>query len=196
MLLPLLCLVNLLGTQIQLDPLPQAQYRPAIIGGQREVVLGPQLQYETTMQIDYDKYVDAVVGDHYVSPAGSANYSEGFIRWSVKDDSLFNSPCRLLKMDCLTKGVNHYVTKKIEYSSSNSTSWWITPEGKLLRQSVRLIDPTGQKSAECVYWSDHIEVSIVDAKGRRAFTVFPNVDLSLVDAQFKPMVVDNTVVLR
>jgi hypothetical protein len=147
------------------------------------------------MQVRYENEVPAQLGYGRVLGDALLIAAMGYVRWSVTDGSLFDQPCRILKMDGTTKGSFTFKTRRVEYATRNTTTYWITKEGKLLRQSVHLSDPTETKVSECVFGADHIDVSVSDHKGRRSFTVYPSVDLSLVDLQFKPMIVDNKVVL-
>ena len=185
----------LLVAHHQDGPLPRFKYIPAASAGQREIVLGPQLQYDTTMEVRLEKETPTEFTPNKVLGPAIMDYALGYVRWSVTDGKLFDTPCRILKMDGVTKGENRTKTKNITYGTQNTTTYWITQTGKLLRQSVHLIDPEEVKVAECVYWSDHIEVSVSDARGRRSFTVNPNIDLSLIDNQFKPMIADNKIIL-
>jgi hypothetical protein len=168
--------------------IPKSVMRPAVTAGQREVVLGPKLQYNIVMEVRCETDTPAVIGAGRIAPPSNFDYSIGYVSWSVTDGELFNKPCRILKTEGTTKG--EYVTKlkRYPYVCQNTTTYWILPDGKLLRQSVELIDPDSKRHAEAVFWSDHIEVSIADAKNSRSFTIFPNIDLSLLDAQFKPMI--------
>jgi len=185
----------LLGAQGIVQPLPKFQYNPALTPGQREVALGPELQPDVTMEVRYEHETPAQFTPHKILGPSNMVYAQGYVRWSVIDGNLFDKPCRIIKMDGITKGENVFKINKIQYSTRNTTTYWVALDGKLLRQSVHLLDPTGPKVAECVFWSDHIEVSVADQKGRRSFTVYPKVDLSLIDLQFRPMIVADKIVL-
>jgi len=193
--IPFLSMFVILGWQTTFEGLPTATYVPAVSPGEREIVLGPALQGDVTMEVRFEKDIPAEFTPNKILGPTWTEYSQGYVRWEVKDGALFDKPCRILKTEGITRGTNKTKLKVLEYATRNSTTYWITPEGKLLRQSVTLVDPRETKTAECVFWSDHVEVSTSDKRGRRAFTVYPNIDLSLVDLQFKPMIQDNKIVL-
>jgi len=195
MAIPFVSVLVLLSAQAQVEGLPKFVFKPAVTAGQREIVLGPQIQYDVTMEVRREKEVDTQFTPNKILGPALFTYSLGYVRWTCSDGKLFEKPCRILKMEGVTKGSNQTKTKTIEYATRNDTTYWITPEGKLLRQSVHLRGPDDNKDAECVFWADHIEVSVIDKRGRRSFTVYPNVDLSLVDLQFKPMLEGEKVIL-
>jgi len=188
MSISILSLLLLTSQQRITEGLPKFEYAPAVVVGQREVVLGPQLVGDTMMEVRFDADIPAQIGEGRIAPPVWKEYSKGYVRWSVTDGTLFNKPCRILKMDGITNGENRTKLKKIQYASRNSTTWWIQPDGKLLRQSVKIDDPDGVRHAECIYWPDHLEVSVADGKNSRSFSLYPNIDLTLLDAQFKPMI--------
>lgn len=192
---PIVFALAVLGSQGVVQDLPKFKYNAALMPGQREIVLGPQLQYDVTMEVRIDREIPAQFTPSKIFGDSLEIYANGYVRWSVTDGTLFNTPCRVMKMDGITKGVNYTKTKQLAYTSRNTTTYWITTDGKLLRESIRITDPTEAKAAECVFWPDRIEVSVDDRKGRRSFAVYPKVDLKLVDMQFKPMIEDGKVVL-
>jgi len=183
------------GPQFQSEGLPTFNYTAAFSAGQREIVLGPIPYHDVTMEVRYEKDTDAQYTPNKIIGPSWEEYATGYVRWDVSDTTLFDKPCRKLRMEGITKGKNSTKTKDISYATRNSTTYWITPEGKVLRQHIQLVDPSETKTAEAVFWSDHIEVSVDDKRGRRSFTVYPNVDLSLIDMQFKPMMEGDKVVL-
>ncbi len=185
----------LLAGQGVVQDLPKFSYLAAYTPGQREIALGPLPQYDVTMEVRFEKTTNAEFTKTKIYGESLTSYSKGYVRWSCIDGKLFDKPCRILKMDGITKGENRTRIKTISYGSRNTTTYWISPEGKLLRQSIQLLDPEGVRNAECIYWADHIEVSVADRKGRRSFTVFPKIDLSLLDLQFKPMLDGEKVIL-
>jgi len=191
---PILSLL-ILGSQDRVrEGIPHFSYKPAITVGQREIVLGPLLLSDTVMEVRFDNDVPAVIGEGKVAPPAWKEYAKGYVRWSVSDGMLFNKPCRILKTDGTTRGENSTKLHKMQYGVENTTTYWIRPDGKLLRQAVELADPNSRRHAEAVFWDDHIEVSIADGPKSRSFTIYPNVDLKLVDAQFKPMIDDGKIV--
>jgi hypothetical protein len=183
-----LCLLTFRGAQGQLEKISFAQYRSAVTAGQREIALGVMPQRDVTMQVRFEKTIPAEFTSSTTFGETLIEYSRGYVRWSVTDGVLFDQPCRILKMDGITKGVHHFKTKRQEYASRNQTTYWVTSAGKILRQSVHTVDPADDRNAECTFAADHIDVSVSDGKGRRSFTVYPSMDLSLLDMQFKPMV--------
>ncbi len=171
----------------QFDGLPRFTYKPAVMVGQREIILGPQLQPDTVMEVRVEGQTEAPIGEGKFGGATFTEYAKGYVRWSVTSGTMFEKPCFILKSEGLTKGENVTKTKRIAYACQNFTTYWIRPDGKLLRQSVILNDPFGKRHAEAVFWPDHIEVSIADSKNNRSLTMYPNIDMSLLDAMFKPM---------
>ncbi len=179
----------------RVDGLPKFTYKPAVTIGQREIILGPVPQPDTVMEVRFDNDVPAQIGEGRIAPPSWFEYAKGYVRWSVTPGTLFEKPCYILKTDGTTKGENRTKTKKIGYACENTTTWWIAPTGKLMRQSVTILDPLGRRHAEAVFWPDRIEVSVSDTRGNRSFTLYPNVDLALLDAQFKPMMEGDKVIL-
>ncbi len=194
MFLSLLAIPFVLG-QTEFKALPKPKYDPAVIAGQREIALGPAIQHDVTMEVRYEYDTPAEFTSSSTFGAQTFAYSKGYVRWSVTDGRLFDKPCRILKMDGITKNTLKFKQKRLDYASRNQTTYWISLEGKILRQSVKIEDPTDTKSAECTYASDHIDAFVSDAQGRRSFTAFPKEGMSKLDDQFKPMVLDNKVVL-
>lgn len=187
MAFPIGIVASFIGVQGVVRDLPQPYYAPAFTAGQREVVFGPDPLAEVTMEVRNEKITPAQFTPNKILGDSDEIYSIGYVRWSVTDGTLFDKPCRILKMDGITRGENKTKFKSFQYASRNTTTYWITTEGKILRQSVYLANPWETQKAECVYWKDHIDVSVDDKKSRKTFSVYPSVDLSLVDLQFKPM---------
>ncbi|MDR3690298.1 MAG: hypothetical protein P4L46_13030 [Fimbriimonas sp.] len=188
MLLALSSLVVIRAGYGQIEGLPKFDFKPAVMVGQREIVLGPLVQPDTVMEVRYDNDVPAEFGKGPIAPPSSFVYSKGYVRWSVTDGMLFNKSCRILKSEGLTKGEIILRTRRVPYACTYRESYWILPDGKLLRQSAEQEDPYGKRHAEAVFWPDHIDVSVVDSKHTKSFSMYPNVDMKLLDAQFKPMV--------
>ena len=180
--------IYLLKCQRNLEEIKPLEFAPAVSTGEREIILGPELVRDTTMQISYEKEIPPTFTSGSVIGGSLIQNSRGFVRWSVLDATLFEKPCRILKYDGITKMVHQGKTKREEFLTQNTVTYWVSVDGKILRQSNRLIDPLTTRKAESVFFSDHIEASVEDEKGRRSFTLFPKVEMKLFDQQFQPMV--------
>ena len=178
----------LLSQGRQILGVPKPLYKPAVTVGQREVLLGPVPQPDTVMEVRYEKEQMPEFTSNTVFGGTDIVYAKGYVRWSVKEGTIFSKPCLIIKTDGTTKGEIRTKTKRFEYANQNTTTWWVQTDGKLIRQSVQLNGPEGQKHAEAVFWPDHIEVSVSDGGRNKSFTMYPNIDMTFIHAMFKPMV--------
>jgi len=130
-----------------------------------------------------------------VLPSETIEFSKGYVYWSVTDGKLNDKPCRIIKTEGMTKGALPTKTQRINYVSKNTTTWWVQPDGKLLQETVEIIDPTGTRQAEVVYASGEVDVSLTVNDRKQSYSLFPNIDMSLLDSQFKPMIEAGKIVL-
>jgi hypothetical protein len=171
--------------------LTMAAYMP----GQREVVLGV-LPYKDTMmqliwQTDLTPKFPTFNGE--VTPGGVSEQALGWVRWSVKTDTWAGKPCKVLRCEGETREM---VSKTLKVTIRDVKAWWVDDEGKILRQFEQQIRPFANRSANCVYQKDSIDISVDDEKGRRQTSIFPNIEMDELHAQFKPMWKDGKVLLE
>jgi len=196
MTVPFLCLLALAGAQEKKFDLPEFQFRDVLQVGQREIVLGPALQKDVTMVVRKSKHLPGTFGQFQTYGPTDLTYSIGVVHWSVTEGTLRNKPCRIIKLEALTKDDRLGQSTILPYGVRNTKIYWISPEGKILRQFVRTGDPNGTKSADCTFLTDHIEDTVEENGVKHASRVFPNFDMSLLDAQFKPMLEGDKVILE
>ncbi|MEZ0327554.1 MAG: hypothetical protein ACAH95_16770 [Fimbriimonas sp.] len=166
----------------------------AYMPGQREVVLGVLPYNETMMQLIWqtDKQASFPTYNGDVIGGGLAEQALGWVKWSVKTDTWAGKPCMVLRCEGNTKEA---LSKTLKVDIRDIKSWWVDGGGKILRQYEQQIRPFVTRTANCVYQKDSIDVSVEDEKGRRQTSVFPNVEMDELHAQFKPMWKDGKVLL-
>jgi hypothetical protein len=158
--------------------------------GQREVVLGMGKAYpDTRMQVIFqtDKQAHFPAGGGTITPGGLTELDLGYVRWSVKEDTFAGKKCKVLRGEGHLK---EKLSKTLEVTIHDTVAYWVDEEGKILRQYNEHIRPYYKRIANCVFQKDSIDVTVEDEKGRRATSVFPNIEMDELHAQFKPMMVD------
>jgi len=107
----------------------------------------------------------------------------------------------VLRMDSIFQPQYHFKFKNsprkadVTLDIHGTSQWWLAPDGTILRQYEQRVDKRGTRTANCTYNKDSIEIS-VDLFGQRKVTTLYPSDMDLVQAQFKPMIVDDKVVTR
>ncbi len=166
----------------------------AYMPGQREVVLGVQPYRETMMMLIWQTDTIPNFPSNYgdIQPSGLAEKTLGWVKWSVKNDTWAGKPCKVLRCEGNTTDA---LSKKLNVNLRDVKSWWVDEDGKIVRQYEQQIRPFATRTANCVYQKDSIDISVDDEKGRRQTSVFPNMEMNELHAQFKPMWKDGKILL-
>jgi hypothetical protein len=168
----------------------------AYMPGQREMILGITGNYAlTTMQVIHQTDMPPAfpAGGGRVEGGGLFEEALGNVHWSIKEDTFGGKKVHELICD---GNLTERLTKTMQVSMADSTTFWVDDDGHIVRQYNKQIRPFATRVANCVYQKDSIDVSVEDEHGRRATSVFPNFDMSMLHDQFKPMIVDGKVVLE
>ena len=102
----------LLSQGRQILGVPKPLYKPAVTVGQREVLLGPVPQPDTVMEVRYEKEQMPEFTSNTVFGGTDIVYAKGYVRWSVKEGTIFSKPCLITKTDGTTKGEIRTKTKR------------------------------------------------------------------------------------
>lgn len=193
--------VCLLTTQQQQLPRDLTfQIPEPIFAGEREILLGPKEYSDSIMSLIYSKDKPASLDMKGINPPIWEEYPIGSIRWSVKPGTFGSQSCMVVKNDVIFRPQYHYAFKgktrqtNVTLDIRGVSQWWVTADGKILRQYEQRTDDRGVRTANCTYGTDSIEVSVEEFGKRRVTTLFPG-DMQLLQNQFKPMVVDGRVVM-
>lgn len=186
--------------------LPPVVYELPIVGGQREVVLGPKPAESMLLNGYYEKEVSAkhvATGDNtggYVDswvPGGTSEENLGYFDCSTRSDNLFGKPCMVVTT---TAKWNQRIGKKqqqLKFQNYAKQQWWVAADGKILRNYSALQTPEGMQSGDCTYGKDSLQRRYTSAKGETTFgEIFPACGMEALNDQFKPMIVDGKMVLR
>lgn len=164
--------------------------------GMREVVMGMGAPYpDTRMQVIFqtDRQAHFPAGGGTITAGGVTEIALGHVRWSVKEETFAGKKVRVLRCEGQLK---EKLTKTLEVTISDTLAYWVDEDGKILRQYNQQVRPYQTRTANCVYQKDSIDISVDDEKGRRATSIFPNVEMDELHAQFKPMIVDGKAVME
>ncbi|MFI5385237.1 MAG: hypothetical protein ACHQ50_03860 [Fimbriimonadales bacterium] len=191
---------------VDLKNLPKFAYELPIIGGQREIILGPKPQELALLNGYYERDIAAkhlATGDNtggYVDswiPSGTAEDNLGYFDCSTKPDSLFDKPCVVITSNAKWNQKLGRKPHEIKFSNYAKQQWWVTADGTILREYAALQTPEGTQTADCTYGKDSIQRRYTNVKGETSFgEIFPACGFEALNAQFKPMVVDGKVVMR
>lgn len=190
-LLPLVVAAALLQNPLEGGKIVVNAYMP----GQREIVMGAAVYPTTLMQvlISRDMEPDFPAGGGDVAPGGLMEKTIGFVQFAGKEDTFGGKPCiHLSYKGTLTEKLD----KRFSITVDQVRDYWVGEDGKILRLYDIKRTPFRTNSASCVFHEDSVDITADDEKGRRTTTIYPNVSLSELDAQFKPMMKDGEIILR
>ena len=170
----------------------------AILPGQREVVMGPLPYRDTVMSVIHSKDYPGTYDGKGLSPPVWDEYPKGHVRWSVTEGTHFDKPCRVIRLQGMMQSVVEMRRLKKAASVQNEalTIWYLSLDGRILRQYESRQGFDGVKTANCIYGDESIEVQTQDSRNRRVATVYPNVDMEKLHLQFRPMIVGDKVVME
>jgi len=178
-----------------------SRYKLPILGGQREIIMGPipiETQYEGYF---LNKAVAGPKGNADL-PATAVNWVEfrvGYMSWSVGSYQYEGKePAYLIQTD----GTYKQVLRDKLYGDLNlvnrmKRSFWVSKEGKLLQENSLIEVANGTWSMQATFNRDGYDVYLRNPyTGETKRTVNVPFDTSMFDAMFKPMVVDGKTVLQ
>ena len=170
----------------------------AVTPGQREVVLGPLPYRDTVMTVLHSRDYPGTYDGKGLAPPVWDEYPKGTVRWSVTDGTHFDKPCKVIRLQGMTQSVVEMRRLKKVASVQNDalTVWYLSPEGRILRQFESRQGYGGEKTANCIYGDDSIEVQVTEGRQRRVTTVYPNVDMEKLHLQFRPMIVGDKILME
>jgi len=191
---------------VDMNNLPKIDYETPIMGGQRELILGPKQEDSTLLNGYYDRDVAAHplftpdnTGGYVESwnPGGSVEDSLGYFDCATKTDSLFNQACLAITT---TAKWNQTIGRKphqIKFSDYAKEEWWVTADGKILREYAMLQTPQGTQTADCAYGKDSIQRRYTGLDGQTSFgEIFPVCGMDALNDRFKPMLADGKLLMR
>ncbi|MGV3615428.1 MAG: hypothetical protein ACO1SV_08865 [Fimbriimonas sp.] len=172
--------------------------KEAYMPGQREIVLGPLPYRETVMSVIHSKDYPGTFDGKGLAPPVWDEYPLGHVRWSVAEGSLFEKPCRVLRLQGMTQSQvpMKRLQKVVGVQNDAVTVWYLSFDGRILRQYEQRSGYGGQKVANCTYGEDEIQVQVEEGGKRRITTVYPAVDMEKLHLQFRPMIVGDRVVME
>ena len=199
----LLCLMPQ-GSQTNL---PKFAQQMPVVGGQREIILGPKPVEFTLLNGFLEREFSARkiaspsnTGDSYVdswAPGGTHEENLGFFDCNIKPDNIFSKECIQITSSARWNQKIGRKPNEITWQNAAKQQWWVTPDGKILRHFSQFQTPDGLQTGDCVYGVDSIQRRYTDNKGKTSFgEVFPACGMDALNAQFKPMIEDGKVVLR
>lgn len=184
--------------QRDIQGVPKLDVLDAVMPGQREVVLGPLLYPDIVMTVLHSKDKPGTHrGDGITTPVWD-EYPLGHVRWSVTDGTLFEQPCRVIRLQGLTQSdiQMRRLKKTVTVENEAVTIWYLSPEGRILRQYEKRAGFNGEKVANCTYGDGEITVQVDEGGKRKITTVYPAVDFEKLHLQFRPMIVGDKVVME
>lgn len=163
---------------------------PLYMPGHREWVVGATPWPEVVLSVIHKKEIPADNAAGVYAPSFWDEYPIGIARWSVTESELFSRPCHRVQLFAQTQTKLKFSkpTPPLEVVRQGFTTWFVTPEGRILRQDVLRREPDGIYEAHCTYAEDRIEVQVT-IKGKRSITtVYPGGRMADLQRQFEPMV--------
>src|SRR5438105_1594329 len=177
-----------------------ARYKLPVLGGQREIIMGP-LPIPTQYEGYFINKVVAGPRGNADLPPNPVNWIEnrvGYMSWSVAPYPFQNKQALLVQTD----GTYKQVLKDAYYGTLNlvnkmKRSFWIGPDGKLLQENTVIELASGVWSMQAIFNKDGYEVYLRNPyKGEKKSTINVPFDESWFDAMFAPKVRDGKMILQ
>lgn len=184
--------------QRDVQGVPQLDIRDAVMPGQREIVLGPLPYRDMVMSVIHSKDYRGTFDGKGLAPPVWEEYPLGHVRWSVTDGSLFDRPCRVIRLQGMTQSQVKMkkLQKNVVVENDAVTHWYLSLEGRILRQFEQRGGYGGVKSASCTYGDDSITVQVEENGKRKITTVYPAIEMEKLHLQFRPMIVGEKVLME
>lgn len=183
--------------QRDVQGVPALDVRDAVMPGQREVVLGPLPYRDMVMTVIHSKDYPGPYDGKGLSPPVWDEYPLGHVRWSVTDGTLFDRPCRVIRLQGMTQSqIAMRRLKKVAVVQNDALAiWYVAFDGRILRQYEQRSGYNGVKSANCTYGEDSITVQMEENGQRRVTTVYPSA-MEKLHLQFRPMIAGDKVLME
>lgn len=184
--------------QRDVQGVPSLDVKDAVMPGQREVILGPLPYRDIVMSVVHSRDYPGTYDGRGLSPPVWDDYPLGHVRWSVTESSLFERPCRIVRLEGMTQSQVEMkrLQKTALVENGALTVWYLSLDGRILRQYEQRSGYGGTKSANCTYAEDSITVQVEDGAKRRVTTVHPAIDMEKLHLQFRPMVANGQVLME
>ncbi len=192
---------------LQGGQLPKQVYQIPVVGGQRQIILGPKPDEWMLMRGLYVRDVNArfkATGEDTGGGTVESAIPGGMVEDPIGDFDVVCSPATLFEKPCLQLTTTaRWIQKvgrkprEIKWNNIAKQVWWVTPEGKILRHLSSLQTPDGVQTGDCTYGKDSVQRRYTDIRGQTSFgELFPACGMDALNDQFKPMVVDGKIALR
>lgn len=206
-MLALLLSATIAHAQTRIGNMPKMAYQIPVIGGQREIILGPTPSDFTLL----NGYLEKEVGPKHITtgdntggamvdswtPGGLYEDSLGYFDCSSRPGTIFNKGCIVITSTAKWNQKMGRKPNEIKWQNYAKQQYWVTADGTILRHFSSLQTPDGTQTGDCTYGKDSIQRRYTDVRGETSFgEIFPSCGMDLLNAQFKPMVADGKVVLR
>lgn len=188
-----------LAFQQPVVPLSLRQIEPPVMGGMREIILGPVERREDTLSLminNYDKMYDELGR----APVNFVNPRIGSLSTAARAAILGSNQC--VHIDTASTRTQDLKSgyERFELRMRLNRSWWVTPEGRILAESFRL-DAGGNIWTMEVKYDKETYTAVLSSpdKGVRTLgPVTPGMGMDeLTTSAFKPMIkLPDEVVLR
>ncbi len=165
----------------------------SILPGQLEVVIGLRSIPDTVMALYFGKDIDATFNGGKITPGGYVGFNFGFVRFATTSEDFLGLPVWHARWSSKTSSRKG----KKEWRVDATEDYWVDNKGTIRRQAASFDGPDGRSEAQADYYPDHIEIK------RNVFGKFDDQllypggqELTQLNEQFRPMVVDGKVILR
>ncbi len=149
-------------------------WRESIVG------LAPTESVQMDIRRTWDVMPVTSTGSNLGNTLGGGVESEtlGFVRWRLRDESLFNRPLRLLRSEAYDKRAATKVVEEV----------WADADGAIVRQREERTDRNGRRTGDAIFFPDRIDLTRVDERGGSSFAeMHPGDGMEAVQARFRPL---------
>jgi hypothetical protein len=180
-------------------PVRLSAYQFPVVGGQREIILGPSLHEDEYDGFFVQKPKTYAHGGGL--PPTMIDFEEvrvGWMDWSVTSYPFEGKPALLLQ----TEGTYNQVYSDRFYGdiplrNREKRGYWLTPAGKVLQENSLITLKSGTWSMQASYKTDCYDLYLNDPiKGERRKTVYPACGMSKLNSMFTPMMKEDKVLLQ
>lgn len=192
--------------QVRTEGLPKFVYESPIIGGQREIILGPKPIGSVLLNGFLERDFTA---RHLANPSNTGGYVDSWIPGGTHEENLgyfdcVTRPSTLFDQPCVeittTARWNQKIGKKpnqITVQNTAKQQYWISPAGRILRHYAEMQTPEGKQIGDCAYGKGSVQRRYTDVHGKTSFgELFPTCGMDGLNAQFTPMFADGKVLKR
>jgi hypothetical protein len=175
------------------------EYQIPILGGEREMVLGPA-PHQTEFQGYYFQEASGASQGNGLPPH-AINYEEvraGWMSWSVAPYQHDGKPAFLLQTEGQYKQVLDLGKRnKLPLDNKAKISYWISPEGKLLQENVIITVAAGVWVMAATFHEDSYDLYLKNPDHPASTTtVYPGGGMERFNSTFAPMIKDGKVLME